>query len=198
MLVPGDDAEAGRYFAEYNRRAEQLDDSAMRRRAHTLLAELDLVGGHPENALERLEPLLIVLPPQEHVHMLPALAWAYIELGRDAAAHETATSAVVAARENTEWLTLLDALRVYALVTTRRGEYDGAVRAVEEGLALARRMPYPYAEARLLYVHGQLHARRGELEPARRQLEASLVIFKRLGARRDAKQAEHAIDVIHP
>jgi len=196
-LYQGDDAEAGRYFAEYNRRAEQLDDSTMRRRAHTLLAELDLVGGHPENALERLEPLLIVLLPQEHVHMLPALAWAYIELGRDAAAHETATSAVVAAREHTEWLTLLDALRVYALVTTRRGEYEEAARAVEEGLALARRMPYPYAEARLLYVHGQLHARRGEPEPARRQLEAALAIFRRLGARRDAKQAEHAIDVIH-
>jgi len=195
-LYQGNDEEASHYFTEYNRRAEQSDNSTMRGRAHTLLAEMDLVGGHPENALARLEPLLTVLPSKERVPVLPALALAYLELGRDEAAHKTATVAVTEARERTEWLTLLDALRVYALVATRRGEYDGAARALEEGLPLARRMPHPYAEARLLHMYGQLCAPRAELGPARQWLGEALAIFQRLGARRDVTRVEQDIDAL--
>ena len=54
-------------------------------------------------------------------------------------------------------------------------------------------MPYPYAEARLLHVYGQMHIQKGEPGPARERLEAALAIFQRLGACRDIEQVEEAI-----
>jgi hypothetical protein len=60
-------------------------------------------------------------------------------------------------------------------------------------VALARRIPYPYAEARLLYVYGLLHAQKGESGPARERLEAALALVRRLGARKDAERLEQAI-----
>ena len=59
--------------------------------------------------------------------------------------------------------------------------------------ALARGMPYPYAEARLLHVYGLLHAEQGEPEPARERQEAALAIFRRLGARKDIERVEQDI-----
>ena len=64
---------------------------------------------------------------------------------------------------------------------------------LDEGLALARSMPYPYAEARLLHVHGQLLAVQGEPELARKRLEAALAIFRRLGARKDLERTEQLV-----
>jgi hypothetical protein len=54
-------------------------------------------------------------------------------------------------------------------------------------------MPYPYAEARLLHVYGEMHAQKGELEPARQRLEEALAIFRRLGAHKDAERMERAL-----
>lgn len=68
-----------------------------------------------------------------------------------------------------------------------------AESALAEGLALARSMPYPYAEARLLCVYGEMHAQNGEPQPARERLQAALTIFQRLGARKDAEQTKHAV-----
>ena len=89
-----------------------------------------------------------------------------------------------------------DALRVQAMVATRQAHWSEAAQALEEGLTLARRMPCPYAEARLLHVYGQMHAQKGELGPARERLQAALAIFRRLGARKDAERAEQAIGAL--
>ena len=48
-------------------------------------------------------------------------------------------------------------------------------------LRLVRAMPYPYAEAKALYVYGQLHAVKGETEQAREKYEAAIAICERLG-----------------
>jgi hypothetical protein len=42
-------------------------------------------------------------------------------------------------------------------------------------------MGYSYAEAKALYVYGQLHAARGEPEQARKMYQAALLICHRLG-----------------
>ena len=57
-------------------------------------------------------------------------------------------------------------------------------------------MPYPYAEARLLHVAGQLHARRGELEDARARLEEAQAIFARLGACADVARTQQALTTL--
>jgi len=84
----------------------------------------------------------------------------------------------------------VEALRVQALVLLRREQWDEAARSLAEGLALARAMPYPYAEARFLHLDGALRAQQGEGAAARDHLAAARAIFARLGARRDSERLE--------
>jgi hypothetical protein len=90
-------------------------------------------------------------------------------------------------------LALVGALRVQALIALRQGEVDTATHALVEGLALARAMPYPHGEGRLLEVYGRLHAQQGEFAPACERLAAALAIFRRLGARKDGERAEEQL-----
>lgn len=64
-----------------------------------------------------------------------------------------------------------------------RRRWTEAVAALDEALTLAHRLPYPYAEAKALYVYGQLHVAKGEAEQARSRFEAALAILNRLGER---------------
>jgi hypothetical protein len=82
------------------------------------------------------------------------------------------------------------------MVAIRQEQWAEAMRALEEGLALAQSMPYPYAEGRLLHVYGQMHAQKGEPGSARERLEAALAIFRRLGAREDIERAELALTTL--
>jgi hypothetical protein len=93
---------------------------------------------------------------------------------------------------------LVDALWVQAMVATRQGRWEDAERTLEEGLALARSMPCPYAEGRLLHVYGQMHVAKGEPGPARQRLKTALAIFRRLGARKDAERAEGTLTALRP
>jgi hypothetical protein len=84
----------------------------------------------------------------------------------------------------------VEALRVQGLVVLRLERWDDAVRVLEEAVSLARRMRYPYGEARVPHVYGLLHARRERPEPARRWLEAALALCARLGACLEAERIE--------
>ncbi len=90
---------------------------------------------------------------------------------------------------------LADALRIQALLGIRQHYWGEAQNALEEALALCREMPYPYAEAKALYVYGLLHQARGEPAPARERLEAALVILNRLGERLYAEHVERVLAV---
>jgi hypothetical protein len=79
------------------------------------------------------------------------------------------------------------------MVLARLGQGEQATAPLDEGLALAPTLPYPYGEARLLAVYGRLHAQQGQPEQARQRLEAALAIFRRLGARKDAERTEHQL-----
>lgn len=63
-------------------------------------------------------------------------------------------------------------------------------------MPLARGMPYPYAEARLLQAQGLLHAAKGEPEPAQARLAEALAIFQRLGAHADTARTEQALNAL--
>jgi transposase len=95
-------------------------------------------------------------------------------------------------------LVVVEALRVQTLIALPHEQWTEAARSLEEGLALARSMPYPYAEARLLHVYGRLHSQKGEPQAARERLEAARAIFARLGARTDAGQVEQALGQLSP
>jgi tetratricopeptide (TPR) repeat protein/transcriptional regulator with XRE-family HTH domain len=174
---------------------EPMGDLDVLRGVQSRLAEYDLLTGRPEAALARLIPLLD-RPGLEELGvtgLLPILGWAYLELGDMASAVEMAAQAVRRARSQSHRLAWVDALRVLAMAAMRRQAWAEARQALDEGLSMARAMPYPYAEARLLHVYGLIHAQVGEPEPARACLEAALVIFRRLGARKDLEQAEQLL-----
>jgi tetratricopeptide (TPR) repeat protein len=164
----------------------------VRRRAAGALAELDVLEGRPDVAVARLT-LLLDRPGLEEFDVtsfLPTLAWAYLELGESAQAEQTIEQALRRARVEQLRLFLVDALRVQAMLACRQERWTQAVDALEEGLALARAMPYPYAEARLLHVYGVVRAQQEKPEAARERLGAALGIFQHLGARMDIEQVE--------
>jgi hypothetical protein len=120
--------------------------------------------------------------------ILPVLAWAQLEAGDLEQAEGTVADAVRRARLGSCRLGLVHALRVQAQVLLTLERWAEAARSLEEGLALARSMPYPHGEGRLLQVYSLLHARKGEPAQAQARLDAALAIFTRLGARTDMER----------
>jgi tetratricopeptide (TPR) repeat protein/transcriptional regulator with XRE-family HTH domain len=189
-LAEGAWARAAPYLQECSALASQAGVLVLERVAQSYLAERDLLEGRPEVALARLPPLLDRGDAQEHVvttYVLPVLAWAYLELGNTEQAAQVITQAVSRARAASYRLTLVDALRVQAMVARRQGRWEEATQALEDGVALARNISYPYGEGRLLHVCGEMYVARDEPEAARERLEEALAIFQRLGARKDAE-----------
>ncbi len=174
--------------------AERIGDLLPQRFAQAALAEDDLVHGRAARARERLLPMLDRDSQHETfaAPLLSLLAWAELELGEHEQAQTRIAEALSWAREEKLDLALVDVLRVQALVAIRREQWSDAERALDEAIALARAMPYPYAEAKALYVTGLLHVARHEPEQARERFAAALAICGRLGERPYADCIERA------
>jgi tetratricopeptide (TPR) repeat protein len=166
--------------------------------APSVLAEIDLREGHPDRARARLAPLLEAADRDKvDVSLILApYARACLELGDVASAATIVDRGITQARAQSDRFTLVDALRVQALVALRQEHWTAAEQALEEGLTLARGMPYPYAEARFLRLYGVLHLRQNEPGGATDRLDTALAIFRRLGARWDAERVEEALTVL--
>ena len=163
--------------------AEQVGDLQALRLAQTALAERDLLAAQPEAAHARLIPLLDHPGQQEALvtYLLPYLAWAAMELGReDEAAAHLQECLARATREHIR-LAQVDALRVQALLDLRRGQFAEAARALHEGITISHELPYPYAEAKLLSVAGLVARARGNLEQASEKLRQSREALQSLG-----------------
>jgi tetratricopeptide (TPR) repeat protein len=173
---------------------ERSGDLNLVRGVQRYLADRDLCAGRPSAAYARLAPLLDRpgLEELDVTRFLPQLAWAHLDLGEVPAAVAVAEQAVRRARSQSLRLTQVDALRVQALVELRQGHTDETVQALEEGLALARSLPYPFAEARLLHVYGQMHLCHGAPGLARPYLDEAQAICQRLGAHTDSRWMEQA------
>ncbi len=188
--------EATRYLEESLTAYAETGNDNLRRVAHGHLAERDILTGEPAAAKARLLPLLDRSGLEERVvtqYVLPMLAWAELELGEVDRAAATAAEAVRRGRVGLCRLGLAHALRVQALAAIAQARWDDAASALEDGLAVARSMPYPHGEGRLLQVYGRLHRARGETAAARARLDAALAIFRRLGASKDVERVEHEL-----
>jgi tetratricopeptide (TPR) repeat protein/transcriptional regulator with XRE-family HTH domain len=194
-LAEGAWDEASRYLEEGRSAAQGSPGFGLLAQAHALLAEREILEGCPDAACARLAPLLAGAGHDlwGGAHVQRTLTWAHLEMGHLAVADEMVGQAVTRARATGYQLGLVDALWVQAIVATRQEQWAEAERTLEEGLSLARSMPSPYAEGRLLHAYGQLHVAKGEPVPARERLEAALAIFRRLGARKDAERADDDI-----
>jgi tetratricopeptide (TPR) repeat protein/transcriptional regulator with XRE-family HTH domain len=194
-LAEGAEAEASEHLEECERLARVGSYHFGRQPTAQLLAERDLLAGHPEPAHARLALWLNPDVPEEEevTSLLPLMGWALLDLGEVDEAAEVAGRAVAWARDQGRQVLLVDALRVAAMVATQQGRWEEAEGACQEGLSLARQMGYPYGEARLLQVYGEVQAQMGQRGPAADRLEAALAIFRRLGARKDVERTEHLL-----
>jgi tetratricopeptide (TPR) repeat protein/transcriptional regulator with XRE-family HTH domain len=187
--------EAMRCSDEASESASRKQDAQSMRYIHATIAEYEVLQGRPQAALDRLTPLL-ESPTQEWiaiVEILPLVAWALLERGDIDRADEVIEQAVQRASVAHLRSILLDARRIEAQVRMARRRWGEAQAAVEEALVMAHTMAYPYAEAKVLYVYGLLHAAHVEPDQARERLEAALAICARLGERLYAAHVERAI-----
>jgi tetratricopeptide (TPR) repeat protein/transcriptional regulator with XRE-family HTH domain len=187
--------EARRYLERTMAMAERVSPHLALPAAQTLLAECEALEGQAGAARERLARLLDRpgLSPRDVITAQVTLARVHVELGEATTAEAVAEQANTRARSAHETVTLVDVLQVQAMALIRQEQWVEAQSVLDEGLALARRIPYPYAEGRLLHVYGQMLVATGKVKFARDRLEAALALFRRLGAREDVMRVERAI-----
>ena len=194
-MAKGERDVAAGHLEECLAMVEPMGDLQARRWAQGLLAERDLLERRPDAARRRLTPLLdrADLEEPDVTALLPLLAWTHLALGDTGQADHVAADAVRRGRAESHRLALTDALRVQSMIMSAQQRWNEAALSLDEGLILARAMPYPYAEARLLHVYGEVKARQGQREPAQQHLAAALTLFQRLGAGADIAVAEQAL-----
>ena len=196
-LAEGRGSEAEQLFAEGMAVATRRENWEALRSAQIALAERDLLAGNRQAAYQRLEPFLDH-PSQQGMgrwYVIPLVAWSLLPTEAERA--ETLLAPVISeVREQQHASALLDLLWVQALVWGQLQRWPAAQAALEEGLALARSMPNPYAEAKVLCGYGWLHQAKGEPAQAREPLEAALVILNHLGERPYTKQVERALATV--
>ena len=160
---------------------------ASERAALVDLADLDLLEGHPEAALRRLQPALLKEPSFEYVVPLSAtLAVAHLQLANLKEARSDAQRALAEARRSGCWVHGVRALEICGMVEARRGDCHVARALYGEGLQRVRSIPFPYGEANLLYACGLLDQREGDRPSAKAKFADAVGILERLGAARDA------------
>lgn len=163
--------------------AEPEGDLQALRLAQTALAERDLLAGDAAAASARLFPVIDRPGQQEGLvtFLMPYLAWALLDLGRDDEAEQQLRECLERATSESIRLAEVDALRVRIMRSARSGEFAEVERALEDGLRLSRELPYPYAEAKLLYAGGLAAHAQGNSDLARERLEQAQAALLSLG-----------------
>jgi tetratricopeptide (TPR) repeat protein len=194
-LLIGERNKASRYLEEPFTIAERSGQDGQIPYLHIPLAEWDLFEGRPEAALERLEALIRAprfRSPSDHRAMQAAAA-AYLETGDESLAEALLQEGLQHATRQGNALALLGWQHIEGILAARRGSWNEARQILDRAASLARNMPYPFAEARILDTYGAMSLRHGELGEARDRLAASLELFRQIGARPYAERAEQAL-----
>lgn len=163
--------------------------------AQSILAVHNILLGCPEQARNRLEPLIDGASLEEPcvISSLPFLAWAHLELGNVAQAQSLVEQAQALARDRQMMLALTDAFSVRARVAAHRQGWQEAEQALEEMRTLAQSIPCPYDEAKAHYAAGLVAVQQGKTTQAHTHLNEALVILHRLGERCYTEKVEQAL-----
>jgi adenylate cyclase len=191
-LWEGNREEASRLLRDALALAEESADRQMQEWAWTHIAEMEVLAGRPGQARRQLEQLAS-REDAELGLLLPILSWVYLADDDISMAGQTVARAVQVSQGQQVYR--VDALRVEAMVLIRQERYERAESSLAEGIELARSLPYPYAEGRMLFEGGVVRIRRGEVESGRDRLMEALAIFRRLGALRDVERTEQELQI---
>lgn len=88
---------------------------------------------------------------------------------------------------------LVEVLRVQAVLLARQQQWEEVEAALEETLTLCQAISTPYAEAKTLYVFGQVSLQQGAPEQARERSRSAQLILSQLGERLYAKRIEQLL-----
>jgi tetratricopeptide (TPR) repeat protein len=196
-LAQGRLEEASAQLEECVLRAQEARYLQVLHGAHGLLAERDIFTGDAGAARARLESLLgnhHADPPNHRLALV--LATAHLQLGDMERARAATLAAESWARETGSRLTLVEALRVHGMTAVRERRWEEAGQAFRDGAALARALPYPYEEARILYEEGVMHAQCGDARWGAERLEKAAPIFRSLGAQLWVERARDALHTL--
>jgi ATP/maltotriose-dependent transcriptional regulator MalT len=182
-LAEGEWDEAARLLEDCVTMAERSGNRVILKWAQHVLAERDLLQGHPDAARTRLVPLLDRPGAEEFFvsRFLPVLAWAYLELGEMAEAGQVVAQAIRRLRADNLRPDLADALRVQAMVALWQERWEEAECSLEEGLALAREVGDRWWQAYTLSWLGSALLRAGDPAAARPVYEEALALYGELG-----------------
>jgi transcriptional regulator with XRE-family HTH domain/tetratricopeptide (TPR) repeat protein len=179
---PADESRAASSLAEALARIPRhFTNASTRAQIASGLADRELLARRPEAAYAHLAPH--ISPADDVAQWISPLVWASLQMGARAQARQYAGDALERARARHYQFSLVDALRARALVALDRGAWQAAIDDLEEGITVARTLPYPYAEAKALWVYGRLEAMRGNPAAARGRFEQALTICGKLGER---------------
>jgi hypothetical protein len=180
-LAEGREEEGRRLLEEMIERIAPVVPAALVLDPTCRLAEADLLAGDAEHARGRITTFLGDPHPDPAECELGSarllLAWAEGMLGEEPLA-ESRLEALLAVASP---LLRVDVLRVRGLLASRKKRWDIGIAALDEVLERTRAMPFPYAEAKALWVYGQLEAARGDPVAAADHFAAALAICDRLG-----------------
>ena len=205
-LAQGEIQQAHVYFDEVIALSERGGHFPLLRAVRSAPAELELLNGDPHAAYARLNALhgQYLEPGRDGqstlavgIHIVaPLFAWAEAELGDMDTAEATLADCVARATAQEQYLVLVDALRVRAMLAMRRGQWEEAQRALDEALSRSSETPYPYAEAKALYVYGLLDATMDRPAQAREHHTQAMAILDQLGERMYAPHVAQALEAL--
>lgn len=181
------------YGMEMLDRARGTDDLDDERFAERLLAEHDLLNGDPKRALDRLTPYLQQDRWREDAGYMRTLAWAYLANGRESEAQDAAAGAIARATALKDQPELVEGLIMHGAILAQQGRWEAARQHLDYALSGARRMPFPFGEARALYQYGLMYRYKGDAVQADDALAEALALFVGLGAFKDAELIERAM-----
>jgi tetratricopeptide (TPR) repeat protein len=191
LLWEGDWERADHYLNQSLAVAQEIHDRLLQEGAHALLAELEILEGRPEKAVQRLEPWVA---DDADVLLLPTLAWAHLTMDDEESVQraEQVTGQALERAQQQPGL-LVGALRIHAMVLMRMGQLEEAERTLKQALDVAKSLTYPYEEARILFQIGSLSGQKHDADGESTSYKEALTIFQRLGARKDIERTEQAL-----
>jgi tetratricopeptide (TPR) repeat protein len=160
------------------------------------LANLDLLRGDPQAAVDRLTPLLAG-PRYEELWSTPLLvplAGAHLGLGDIETAERLIADAMRRTETDGNRLDVVAALLVRADIRQQQGRRPESQAMLEDVVRQSREMEFPAAQAEAVFKLGCLALESGDREAAGSYFSGARDIWDRLGAHRDLLRVGDALN----